>query len=363
MAPPLGADDFRDVRGYRWRVKPAQPASRIPSSRRTNGLAAWILAIPPGVTDVALAGALVLWTATASAGGGESAGATLLLAAGAMAVAVRTRWPLAVLLITLVPYVVTRYSGTGQPAVLVALYTVASVCSQRTAILATALAALSSVAAVAVHGASVGLAVGRVLEVVFAALLGMAVAGAPPTARPRDRHAHADRGRGRADAYRPGTPRRGCPPSKRDRRPGQPRGRDREARSPGVRSHAGDRRRGARGACRHAPGSRCAADRRRSRGACPATAFGQTRRAARARSRRRPQREVHRRGRSLQHPDRPGPDRLPHRPGGAHQHPAPRQRVGGSGSDQVLSAIDRAGDHRQRHRPKRERLGTHGARS
>jgi signal transduction histidine kinase len=139
-------------------------------------LAARILEIPPRVTDIALAGALVVWTVIASAGGGESLGATLLLAAGAMAVAGRRRWPFAVLLVALVPYVVTRYSGTGQPAVLVALYTVASLCSQRTVILATALAALSSVAAVVVHGDSVGLAVGRVLEVGLAALLGLVVA-------------------------------------------------------------------------------------------------------------------------------------------------------------------------------------------
>jgi signal transduction histidine kinase len=138
------------------------------------------------VTDVALAGALVLWTAAASAGSRESLAATLLLAAGAIAVAARRRWPVAVLLVTLVPYVVTRYSGTGQPAVLVALYTVASLCSQRTAILATALAAGSSVAAVVVHGDSVALAVGRVVEVVFAALLGLVVA---ERRRQRDREA------------------------------------------------------------------------------------------------------------------------------------------------------------------------------
>jgi signal transduction histidine kinase len=156
-------------------VTQSQPAGRIAASKRTSALASRILAIPQSVTDIALAGVLVLWTATESADA-EPLGATLLLVAGAMAVAVRRRWPVAVFLVTLVPYVVTRYTGTGQPAVLVALYTVASVRSQRTAILATVLAAISTVVAVAVHGDSGSLAVGRVLEVVFAALLGLVVA-------------------------------------------------------------------------------------------------------------------------------------------------------------------------------------------
>jgi hypothetical protein len=89
---------------------------------------------------------------------------------------VRRRWPLAVLLVALVPYAVTRYTGTGQPAVLVAVYTVASLRSERTAIFATALAGATSIVAVFVHGDSWDLALTRVLEVVFAGLLGLVIA-------------------------------------------------------------------------------------------------------------------------------------------------------------------------------------------
>lgn len=85
---------------------------------------------------------------------------------------------MAVLLAALVPYAVTEYTGTGQPAVLVALYTVASLRSERTAILATALAGATSIVTVSVHGDSWDLALARTLEVVFAALLGLVIAEA-----------------------------------------------------------------------------------------------------------------------------------------------------------------------------------------
>jgi signal transduction histidine kinase len=106
----------------------------------------------------------------------EPLGDTLLLIAGAGAVSVRRRWPLAVLAATLVPYVVTRHTGTGQAPVLVALYTVASLHSQRTAIIAAGLAAIASVAAVAAHGDSATLALARVVAVLLAAVAGLVIA-------------------------------------------------------------------------------------------------------------------------------------------------------------------------------------------
>jgi signal transduction histidine kinase len=54
------ADDFENLQGYRERVIDSQPAAENAPSRRTNELVARILAIPPLVTDIALAGALVL---------------------------------------------------------------------------------------------------------------------------------------------------------------------------------------------------------------------------------------------------------------------------------------------------------------
>jgi signal transduction histidine kinase len=134
------------------------------------------VAIPPRVIDVVLAGFLVFWTAVESTNDGEALWATLLLSAAALALVVRRRWPLAVLLFSLVPYAVTQYTGTGQPAVLVALYTVASLRSERTAILATALAAATSIVTVFVHGDTWDLALTRVLEVLFAGVLGLVIA-------------------------------------------------------------------------------------------------------------------------------------------------------------------------------------------
>jgi signal transduction histidine kinase len=139
-------------------------------------LAPRLAAISPRVIDVALAGFLVWWTIENSTNDGEPLWATLLLSAAALALVVRRRWPVAVLLFALVPYAITDYTGTGQPAVLVALYTVASLRSERTAVLATAVAVTTSVVTVSVHGDSWDLALARTLEVIFAAILGLVIA-------------------------------------------------------------------------------------------------------------------------------------------------------------------------------------------
>jgi signal transduction histidine kinase len=152
----------------------AIPPGAVP--QQTNVLAPRLAAIPPRVIDVALAGFLVWWTVENSTNDGEPLWATLLLGAAALALVVRRRWPVAVLLFALVPYAITEYTGTGQPAVLVALYTVASLRSERTGVLATAVAVTTSVVTVSVHGDSWDLALARTLEVVFAAILGLVIA-------------------------------------------------------------------------------------------------------------------------------------------------------------------------------------------
>jgi signal transduction histidine kinase len=181
------------VQAYRERVKqsarglvvpqqtnvPAPRLAAIPPRvvpQRTDGLAPRLAAIPPRMIDVALSGFLVWWTAENAVNDGEALWATLLLSAAALALVVRRRWPVAVLLFALVPYAITEYTGTGQPAVLVALYTVASLRSERTAVLATAVAVTTSVVTVSVHGDSWDLALARTLEVVFAAILGLVIA-------------------------------------------------------------------------------------------------------------------------------------------------------------------------------------------
>jgi hypothetical protein len=118
------------VQCYRERAKHSQRASRLAVPEQTNSFASRLVAIPPRVIDVVLAGFLVFWTAVESTNDGEPLWATLLLSAAALALVARRRWPLAVLLIALVPYAITQYTGTGQPAVLVALYTVASLRSE-----------------------------------------------------------------------------------------------------------------------------------------------------------------------------------------------------------------------------------------
>ena len=136
------------------------------------------MSIPPRVIDIAWAAFLVWWTTENSTNDGEPLWATLLLAAAALALVVRRRWPVAVLVVALVPYAITEYTGTGQPAVLVALYTVASLRSERTALLATGLATATSIVTVSVHGDSWDLALARTLEVIFAAVLGLVIAEA-----------------------------------------------------------------------------------------------------------------------------------------------------------------------------------------
>jgi signal transduction histidine kinase len=186
---------FQTLQGYRGRVKQSHPASRLAVTHHTrilaprraaippgavphqaNVLAPRLAAIPPRVIDIALAGFLVFWTAQNSTADGEPPWATLLLGSAALALVVRRRWPVAVLAFTLVPYAITEYTGTGQPAVLVALYTVASLRSERTALLATAVAAATSVVTVSMPGDSWDLALARTLEVVFAAVLGLVIA-------------------------------------------------------------------------------------------------------------------------------------------------------------------------------------------
>jgi signal transduction histidine kinase len=176
VALRLGADDFWTAQDYRERVAHSQPATRLPAQQEANVLAPRLAAIPPRVIDTVLAGFLVFWTAVESTNDAEALWATLLLSAAAAALVVRRRWPVAVFLFALVPYVVTEYTGTGQPAVLVSLYTVASLRSERTAISATLLAAATSIVAVFAHGDTWDLALARVLEVVFAGLLGLVIA-------------------------------------------------------------------------------------------------------------------------------------------------------------------------------------------
>ena len=151
-------------------------ASRVRPAGQTNTLASRLVMVPPRVIDIALAAFLVWWTIQNSTSDAEPLWATLLLAAAALSLVVRRRWPVPVLRFALVPYAVTQYTGTGQPAVLVALYTVASLRSERTAILATALAGATSIVTVSVHGDTWDLALARTLEVVFAALLGLVIA-------------------------------------------------------------------------------------------------------------------------------------------------------------------------------------------
>jgi signal transduction histidine kinase len=174
----LAGDDFLRVQGYLGPVNQSQLAGRVDLSRRMNRFVARLLAIPPRVTDLALAGGLMLLPINLGITGSppQSLRDTLLLVAGAASVAVRRRWPLAVLAATLVPYVVTPDTGPAQPALFVALYTVATLRSQRTTMLATALAAAASGVAVAVHGGDWGLMLSRVVEVALASIVGLAVA-------------------------------------------------------------------------------------------------------------------------------------------------------------------------------------------
>jgi signal transduction histidine kinase len=165
------------VQGYREPVNQSQLASRLAVTPRINRLVARLLAIPPRVTDMLLAaGLMVLPINLGVSFHQETLVDTLLLVAAAATVAVRRRWPLAVLAATLVPYVVTPDTSPAQPALFVALYTVATLRSQRTTILATMAAAIASVVAVAIHGGDWGLMLSRVLEVVLASIVGLAVA-------------------------------------------------------------------------------------------------------------------------------------------------------------------------------------------
>jgi signal transduction histidine kinase len=165
------------VQGYREPVNQSQLASRLAVTPRINRLVARLVAIPPRVTDMLLAaGLMVLPINLGVSFHQETLVDTLLLVAAAATVAVRRRWPLAVLGATLVPYVVTPDTSPAQPALFVALYTVATLRSQRTTILATMAAAIASVVAVAIHGGDWGLILSRVLEVVLASIVGLAVA-------------------------------------------------------------------------------------------------------------------------------------------------------------------------------------------
>ena len=133
-ALPLGMDDFWAVRGYLERVHHSRSARGV-MPEQTGSVASRLAAIPPRAIDVALAGFLVWWTFQNATSDGEPLWSILLLSGAAAALVVRRRWPLPVLILVLVPYALTQYTGTGQPAVLVALYTVASLRSERTALL------------------------------------------------------------------------------------------------------------------------------------------------------------------------------------------------------------------------------------
>ena len=164
------------MQDYLGSVEHSHSAGRVRVPEQTTTLASRLVEIPPRAIDVALAGFLVWWTIQNSTSDAEPLWATVLLAAAALSLVVRRRWPIPVLLFALVPYLITQYTGTGQPAVLVALYTVASLRSERTAIIATALAGTVSIVTVSVHADSWDLALARTLEVVFAALLGLVIA-------------------------------------------------------------------------------------------------------------------------------------------------------------------------------------------
>jgi signal transduction histidine kinase len=153
-------------------------ASRIALSGRTNRFLARLLAIPAQARDIAFAAALVVVVINlaVTAAPPESLADTVLLVMAAAAVAVRRRWPLAVLAVALVPYVATPRTGPALPALLIALYTVATLRSPRTAIVATSLAAAASVSAVAIHGGAWSLALSRAIEAVLASIGGLAVA-------------------------------------------------------------------------------------------------------------------------------------------------------------------------------------------
>ena len=166
-------DDFLHPQGYLEFVNQSHLADRI--ARWTNRFVARLPAIPTRVTDIALAGGLMLLPINLGVTGTPLRD-TLLLVAAAATVAVRRKWPLAVLAATLVPYVAIPDTGPAQPALFVALYTVATLRSQRTTILATAVAAIASVIAVAIHGGDWGLMLTRIVEVALASIVGLAVA-------------------------------------------------------------------------------------------------------------------------------------------------------------------------------------------
>jgi signal transduction histidine kinase len=159
-------------------VNQSEPAARVAVSLQMDRVVARLRTIPPHVADPALAVALMVVLINMAATGtpAESPGDTVLLVAGAAALAVRRKWPLAVLAATLVPYVMSPNTAPALPALFVALYTIATLCSHRTTILATTLAAAASVGAVSIHGGDWGSAVSRSVEVAFASLAGLAVA-------------------------------------------------------------------------------------------------------------------------------------------------------------------------------------------
>ena len=176
VRPLPETDDFLHLQGYLELVNQSQLADRI--TRWTNRFVSRLPAIPTRVTDIALAGGLMMLPINLGVTGTPrpSLRDTLLLVAAAATVAVRRKWPLAALAATLVPYVAIPNTSPAQPALFVALYTVATLRSQRTTTLTTAVAAIASVIAVATHGGDWGLMLTRIVEVALASIVGLAIA-------------------------------------------------------------------------------------------------------------------------------------------------------------------------------------------
>ena len=137
----------------------------------------------PALLDFALAAVLAVVVVFAGVTGaaGQPAAGTAVLVLGAVALGWRRRYPVAVLAVAVAAYLanhlLTRHTGPGQPAVLIALYTVAAHKQRQLAFAGMLAAAGAAVVAQSAHGdpKASGLAV-SVLLVVGSTLIGLSVA-------------------------------------------------------------------------------------------------------------------------------------------------------------------------------------------
>ncbi len=137
--------------------------------------------MPSWLIDAVIAAALVGIVLLSTTGGGhQSPSGVTLLALAAAAVAWRRRWPAWVLLGANLAYladaIVSGQLGPGEPAIVVALYTLAEQSSVRSAVGATAGSAIVVVVAQSIGSLPVARSWGSVAAVVAAAVLGASVA-------------------------------------------------------------------------------------------------------------------------------------------------------------------------------------------